>query len=83
LREKPYNRTFGYLEPWSALPVHNLWSLEPGECIVAEELLEKLKGAEVYFTVHDVGVDLLVVRGQRHVGIQARMHSHQRNSKCS
>jgi hypothetical protein len=43
LREKPYNRTFGYLEPWSALPVHNLWSLEPGECIVAEELLEKLR----------------------------------------
>jgi hypothetical protein len=44
------------------LPVRNLWSLELGECIVAEEILERLKGCEVYFSTHDVGVDLLVAR---------------------
>jgi len=54
------------------LPVRNLWSLEPGECIVAEEMLDKLKGVEVFFPVHDVGVDLLVVKGPKHVGIQVK-----------
>jgi hypothetical protein len=46
--------------------------LEPGECIVAEELLSKLRDVEVFFPVHDVGVDLLVVRGGKHVGIQVK-----------
>lgn len=54
------------------MPVRNLWSLEPGECIVAEEILDKLKGVEVFFPVHDVGVDLLVVKGPKHVGIQVK-----------
>ena len=54
------------------MPVRNLWSLEPGECIVAEEILDKIKEAEVFFPVHDVGVDLLVVRGRKHVGIQVK-----------
>jgi hypothetical protein len=54
------------------MPVRNLWSLEPGECIVAEEILNRLKDVEVYFPIHDVGVDLLVVRGKRHVGIQVK-----------
>jgi hypothetical protein len=54
------------------LPVRNLWSLEPGECIVAEEILERLKDCEVYFPAHDVGVDLLVVKGEKHVGIQVK-----------
>lgn len=54
------------------MPVRNLWSLEPGECIVAEEILNKLEDAEVFFPVHDVGVDLLVVRGEKHVGIQVK-----------
>jgi len=53
------------------MPIRNMWSLEPGECIVAEELL-KNNGYEVYFPVHDVGVDLLVVKGSRHVGIQVK-----------
>lgn len=54
------------------MPVRNLWSLEPGECIIAEEILDKLKDVEVFFPVHDVGVDLLVVRGKKHVGIQVK-----------
>lgn len=54
------------------MPVRNLWSLEPGECIVAEEILERLKGCEVYFPIHDVGVDLLVVKSDKHVGIQVK-----------
>ena len=54
------------------MPIRNLWSLEPGECIVAEEILERLKGCEVYFPIHDVGVDLLVVKGDKHVGIQVK-----------
>lgn len=39
------------------MPVRNIWSLEPGECIVAEEIIKKL-GCEVYFPVRDVGLDL-------------------------
>jgi hypothetical protein len=53
------------------MPVRNIWSLEPGECIVAEELLEKLR-CEVFFPVHDIGVDLLAVKGAKHVGIQLK-----------
>jgi hypothetical protein len=71
-RANPYNCTFAYPELWLTLPVRNLWSLEPGECIVAEELLIKLTDVEVFFPVHDVGVDLLVVRGEKHVGIQVK-----------
>jgi len=40
------------------LPVRNLWSLEPSECIVAEEILDKLKDVEVFFPVHDGDIDL-------------------------
>ncbi|MDH5482745.1 MAG: hypothetical protein OEY22_07700 [Candidatus Bathyarchaeota archaeon] len=54
------------------MPIRNLWSLEPGECIVAEEIFDKLKDLEVFFPVHDVGVDLLVVKGKKHVGIQVK-----------
>ena len=53
------------------MPVRNIWSLEPGECIVAEVLLERLR-CEVFFPVHDVGVDLLAVKGAKHVGIQVK-----------
>jgi hypothetical protein len=54
------------------LPVRNLWSLEPGECIVAEELLNKLKTVEVFFPLRDVGIDLLAVRGGKYVGLQVK-----------
>ena len=53
------------------MPVRNIWSLEPGECIVAEEIMDKLK-CEVYFPVRDVGLDLLVVKGDKHAGIQVK-----------
>jgi len=48
-----------------------MWSLQPGECIVAEQILERLK-CEVYFPVHDTGIDLLVVRGDKKVGLQVK-----------
>jgi len=54
------------------LSIRNMWSLEPGECITAEKILQELKGCEVYFPLHDVGVDLLVVSQQRHLGIQVK-----------
>lgn len=53
------------------VPVRNIWSLEPGECIVAEEIMKRLK-CDVYFPVRDVGLDLLVVKGGKHVGIQVK-----------
>lgn len=51
------------------MPIRNIWSLEPGECFTAEKLA---KVGEVFFPLHDVGVDLLVVEGKRHVGIQVK-----------
>lgn len=54
------------------MPVRNLWSFEPGECIVAEEVMKRLRGVEVYFPMHDVGIDLLLVKGRKHVGIQVK-----------
>jgi len=54
------------------MPLRNVWSLEPGECITAEKLLEEVKNCSIYFPLHDVGVDLLVVRKNKHVGIQIK-----------
>ena len=54
------------------MPIRNLWSLECGEVITAEALLKNVKGCEVYFPLHDVGVDLLVVKGKKHVSIQVK-----------
>ena len=54
------------------MPFRNIWSLEPGECIVAETLLEKLKNCEIYFPLHDTGIDLLVVRGKKCIGLQVK-----------
>lgn len=53
------------------MPVRNIWSLEPGECLAAEELLHKLQ-CEVFFPAHDTGIDLLAVKGAKHVGIQVK-----------
>jgi hypothetical protein len=53
------------------MPIRNLWSLEPGECVAADELVKKLR-QEVFFPLHDVGVDLLLVKGDKHVGIQVK-----------
>lgn len=54
------------------MPIRNIWSLETGEAVAAEALLENVKGCEVYFPIRDVGVDLLAVRGSRHVGVQVK-----------
>lgn len=54
------------------MPIRNVWSLHPGECIVAETVMERLRNCEVYFPLHDVGVDLLVARGRRNVGLQVK-----------
>ena len=52
------------------MPVRNIWSLEPAECILSEKLAEQ--GFDVYFPLRDVGVDLLIVKGEKHVGIQVK-----------
>lgn len=52
------------------MSIRNPRTLEPGKRIIAEELLDKLKGADVYFPLHNVDVDLLVVKGQKHLGVQ-------------
>jgi hypothetical protein len=52
------------------LSIRNIWSLQPGECFVAEELTKR--GFEVYFPLRDIGVDLLVVNEEKHVGIQVK-----------
>jgi hypothetical protein len=54
------------------MPIRNLWSLECGEVITAETLLKNIKDCEVYFPLHDVGIDLLVVKGEKHVSIQVK-----------
>jgi hypothetical protein len=54
------------------MPIRNIWSLETGEAMTAEALLENVKGCEVYFPVRDVGVDLLVANGPKHVGVQVK-----------
>jgi len=54
------------------MPIRNLWSLECGEVITAETLLKNIKDCEVYFPLHDVGIDLLVVKGKKHVSIQVK-----------
>lgn len=54
------------------MPIRNLWSLECEEVITAEELLRNVKPCQVYFPLHDVGIDLLVVKGKKHVSIQVK-----------
>ena len=51
------------------MPIRNIWNLEPGECFAAERLA---KIGEVFFPMHDIGGDLLVVKGEKHVGIQVK-----------
>jgi len=55
-----------------AMPIRNIWSLEPGECITAEKIMEELKDCEIYFPLHDVGIDLLVAKRDKHIGIQVK-----------
>ena len=54
------------------MPIRNLWSLESDECTVTEELASCLKDCQIFFPLHDVGIDLLLVQGKRHVGVQVK-----------
>ena len=54
------------------MPIRNMWSLKPGEVLTAERLKVEIPGCEIYFPLKDIGVDLLVVRGNSHVGIQVK-----------
>jgi hypothetical protein len=54
------------------MPLRNLWSLNPGELRVAEKLLEIIPGSAVYFPVRDMGIDLLLATGTKHVSIQVK-----------
>jgi hypothetical protein len=54
------------------MPIRNLWSLESGEVVTAEAILENIKDSEVYFPLHDIGIDLLIVKGKKHVSIQVK-----------
>lgn len=54
------------------MPIRNLWSLESGEVVTAEAILKNIKDSEVYFPLHDIGVDLLVVKRKKHVAVQVK-----------
>jgi len=54
------------------MPIKNFWSLEPAECIVAEELARRFKNCQVFFPLHDIGIDLLLTKGKKHLGIQVK-----------
>ena len=58
------------------MPIRNLWSLKPGECIVAEEIMKNLRRMQVYFPIYDVGIDLLIVKRSKHVWIQVKQSRH-------
>lgn len=54
------------------MPIRNLWSLEPGECVTAEKIMRELEDCEVCFPLRDVGVDLYVIKRGKHVGVQVK-----------
>jgi hypothetical protein len=54
------------------MPIRNMWSLECGEVLTAEAILEHVKGAEIYFPLHDIGTDLLVMKESSHISIQVK-----------
>lgn len=54
------------------MPIRNLWSFNPGELRVVEQIQEKLPGCAIYFPVRDVGIDLLVTKGGYHCSIQVK-----------
>lgn len=54
------------------MPIRNMWSLECGEVLTAEAISEHVKGSDIYFPLHDIGTDLLVMMGCNHVSIQVK-----------
>ena len=68
------------------MTIKNFWSLEPGECFVAEELDKRLKkkNCQVFFPLHDTGTDLLITKGEKHIGIQVKeSRSYKKRDKIS
>ena len=54
------------------MPIRNFWSLECGEVITAEALIENIEDCEVYFPLRGTGIDLLVVKDKKHAAIQVK-----------
>lgn len=54
------------------MPIRNMWSLECGEVLTAEAILQHVQDSEIFFPLHDIGTDLLVVSGRHHVSIQVK-----------
>ena len=54
------------------MPIRNIWSLRPGEVLVAEEIMKRIPDVAVYFPVRDVGIDLLAEKGGRYITIQVK-----------
>jgi hypothetical protein len=55
------------------MPLRNLWALEPDEVYAAEEAKNHLKECDIYFPTHDSGIDFIIVKGKKHVGIQVKV----------
>jgi hypothetical protein len=65
------------------MPIKNLWSLEPGECIVAEKIARALKGeCQLFFPLKDIGTDLLIVRKAKCISLQVKESRYFKNGKC-
>lgn len=54
------------------MPIRNMWSLNPGEVLTAERVSEEIADCQVYFPLHDRGIDLSLVRGTKHCSIQVK-----------
>jgi hypothetical protein len=54
------------------MPIRNMWSLECGEVLTSEAIIEHVKDVEIFFPMHDIGTDLLVVKGSKHFSIQVK-----------
>ena len=55
------------------MPIKNMYSFEPGECLAAEWIAEHLgTGCRLYFPIKDKGVDLLVERKGRTITVQVK-----------
>lgn len=65
-------RVFSDRDAARDMPLRNLWALEPDEVLVAEKLENNIHGCHVYFPTHDIGIDLLAVRGKKHLGVQVK-----------
>ena len=54
------------------MPIRNMWSLNPGEVLTAERVSKEIPDCQVYFPLHDKGIDLSLVRGKKHCSIQVK-----------